>query len=310
MQTYERLEKEYAKFAGTKYAVSVNSGTAALHLSLVALGIGPGDEVIVPDFTMAACAFAVSYTGAVPIFVDCDETLCINVVEIEEKISPRTKAIMPVHIYGRLANMEAINRLAAKHNLAVIEDACEAQGALIGPATMTCFSFYKNKIIHAEEGGIICTNDEKLYEEMKDLKSMAFGPEHNYFHKRIGFNYRMPNAQAELALKSLDEVEDNLMRRREIVEIYDNIIKPASSLGERDVPWVYDIFDLTLDKDKILHNVPEARHFFKPMTTMPMYSKNGGFTKAFIYSNAGFYLPVDPTMTDAQIISIAKRVIM
>lgn len=124
---YRELEEQYADFVGHRYGVSVNTGTAALHLSLAALGIGPGDEVIVPDFTMVACAYAVLYTGATPVFVDCKDDLLINEDRIEEKLSFRTKAIMPVHIYGRVCNMKAINDIASRYNLFVIEDACEAQ---------------------------------------------------------------------------------------------------------------------------------------------------------------------------------------
>ena len=155
MAGYSKLEKEYAKFCGKKYAVSVNSGTSALHLALVVLGIGKGDEVIVPDFTMAACGFAVAYTGAKVITVDCKDDLTIDETLIEKKITKRTKAIMPVHIYGRLCNMEAINKIAKKYNLYVIEDACEAQGAKgLGKADLTCYSLYQNKIISGEEGGL------------------------------------------------------------------------------------------------------------------------------------------------------------
>lgn len=176
MQPYQQLELEYAKFDGSKYAVSCNSGTAALHLAMLSLGITAGDEVIIPDFTMAACGFAVSYCGATPIFVDCDGTLCIDWKLIEKKITKKTKAIMAVHIYGRLCNMKEILKIAKKHNLYVIEDACEAQGAVYkSKADITCYSFYENKIIHAEEGGICTTNSKKFADKMNYYKNMAFG---------------------------------------------------------------------------------------------------------------------------------------
>ena len=166
-----KLEKEYAKFCGKKYAIAVNSGTSALHLALIAMGVKKDDEVIVPDFTMAACGFAVNYCGAKVVTVDCKNDLTIDETLIEEKITKKTKAIMPVHIYGRLCNMKAINNIAKKHGLKVIEDACEAQGADTGHADITCYSLYKNKIIAGEEGGIVTTNSKKVYNLIQDLIS-------------------------------------------------------------------------------------------------------------------------------------------
>jgi perosamine synthetase len=177
MQNYYKiLEDKYSKFCGAKYGVSCNTGTAALHLALLAIGVGKGDEVIIPDFTMAACGFAVSYTGAKPVFVDCDDSLCMDWKLIEKKITKKTKAIMVVHIYGVLCNMKEILKIAKKHKLKVIEDACEVQGAVYkSKADITCYSFYENKIIHAEEGGM-CTTDNKQYaDRMNYLKNMAFG---------------------------------------------------------------------------------------------------------------------------------------
>ena len=174
-QPYQILEEKYAKFTGSKFGISCNSGTSALHLGLLALGVTRGDEVIIPDFTMVACGYAVVYCGATPVFVDCDDTLCIDPSLIEAKITTKTKAIMPVHIYGRLCNVKEIMRIAKKHHLKVIEDACEAQGAVYkSKADITCYSFYENKIIHAEEGGMCTTDNKKYAEKMNYLKNMAF----------------------------------------------------------------------------------------------------------------------------------------
>lgn len=217
MTKYQELEREYANFVGAKHAVTCNTGTAALHLALMAIGVSKGDEVIMPDFTMAACGFAVSYCGATPVFVDCDDTMNIDVSLIEKKITKNTKAIMAVHIYGRLCNMKEILRIARKYKLKVIEDACEAQGAVyMSKADITCYSFYENKIIHAEEGGICTTDNKKYADRMNYLKNMAFDKGHTYFHEDIGYNYRMPESQAKLALKSLKDYPKENKRRRKL----------------------------------------------------------------------------------------------
>jgi perosamine synthetase len=293
---YKELENKYSEFVGSKYAVAVNTGTASLHLALVALGIGQGDEVIVPDFTMSACGFAVAYAGAKVVTVDCDGTLNIDVNLIEEKITPNTKAIMPVHIYGRLCNMEEIYRIAKKHNLFIVEDASEAHGAVYkSKADITCYSFYRNKIIHAEEGGICTTNDRKLYEKMQDLKNMAFGKEHNYYHTQIGFNYRMPEMTAIQVLESLKEYPENAKKRRIVEGYYDKYVK--GTIHKRDAVWVYDFF---VDNPKKIMENKYARYFFKPLSTMPMFKQEVG-KKAQYYSELGVYYIVEPTMTEKDV---------
>lgn len=272
MLAYKQLEQKYAKFVKSSYAVSCNSGTSALHLGLLALGVTKGDEVIIPDFTMAACGFAVSYCGATPVFVDCDHTLCIDPKLIEAKITKKTKAIMAVHIYGMLCNMKEILRIAKKHKLKIIEDACEAQGAVYkSKADITCYSFYENKIIHAEEGGI-CTTDSKEYaEKIEYLKNMAFDKGHTYFHKDIGYNYRMPNAQAKLALKSLKSYPQENKRRRKIEKAFYGVNK-------LDAVWVLPNFTGRGD-----------RMFFKPLSSFPMYGGNCQSPHAAFYSLIGTY---------------------
>ena len=287
MASYLELEKEYAKFCGKKYAVSVNSGTSALHLALVVLGIGKGDEVIVPDFTMAACGFAVAYTGAKVVTVDCKDDLTIDETLIEKKITKRTKAIMPVHIYGRVCDMNAINKIAKKYKLKVIEDACEAQGATgLGKADLTCYSLYKNKIICGEEGGIITTNNKRLYERLQDLKCMAFGKKHNYFHKEIGFNYRITESSASKALDSLRNVKNNLEKRRSVEADLDETIPDEWKLPKRDVVWVYDFMP-----PKKVKTVGNIREFFKPLSTMPMFRQETG-KKARYYGDRGIYISI------------------
>jgi dTDP-4-amino-4,6-dideoxygalactose transaminase len=288
MEAYKQLEKKYSKFVGSKYAVSCNSGTSALHLALMAVGVGKGDEVIVPDFTMAACGFAVSYTGATPVFVDCDDTLCIDPKLIEEKITKRTKVIMAVHIYGRLCQMDKILKIAKKHHLRVIEDACEAQGAVYkSKADITCYSFYQNKIIHAEEGGIATTDNKKYADKMRYLKNMAFDKGHTFFHKDIGYNYRMPESQAKLALESLKNVKEELKERRFAEQNLECFL--PSGMPRRDVVWVYD-FIRKIPKGFKEKYKDDLRPFFKPLSSFPMYGNHCISPNALKYSKLGNYI--------------------
>ncbi len=310
---YQELEIEYARYIGTKYAVACNTGTAALHLALKSIGIKKGDEVIVPEFTMIACAFAVSYCGATPIFVDCDDSLLIDVKKIEKKITKKTRAIMPVHIYGRVCNMDAIFKLAKKYKLRVIEDCCEAQGAMykrkmIGSFDVGVFSFYKNKIIPAEEGGIITTNDISVSTRAKYLKNMAFDSEQSYLHQEIGFNYRMTEGQAFGALHNIKLVNAIQQKRFQVQSWYDTYIKDEYKMPQREVVWVYDIQHPKKDEIvKILNkNNISARHGFKPMSMQPCYRQRYKHLKAFKMSQKVCYLPVNPLMTEGDVKNICQ----
>lgn len=310
-QKYEQLEKEYAAYVGTKHAVSVNTGTAALHLALKSLGVGPGDEVIIPEFTMVACAFAVSYCGAKPVFVDCGDDLLIDVKKIADRITTKTKVIMPVHIYGRVCDMDAIMKIAERYKLRVLEDCCEAQGAtykekIVGSFDVGVFSFYKNKIIPAEEGGMITTNDEKVYKKAKYLKNMAFSEEHDFLHAEIGFNYRMTEGQAHGALHNLKLANSIQQKRFQVEGWYEKYINPKYKMPKRNVVWVYDI--IHPHKDRLVEilnkkDIP-ARHSFKPMSMQGPYKKRFSHLKAFKMSQKVCYLPVSPLMTEEEVINI------
>lgn len=302
---YQELEEKWAKYNNKKYGITSNSGTSALHLSLLSLGIGKGDEVIVPDFSMAAAAFAVSYTGAKPVFVDCGTDLNMDVTKIERKITHRTKGIVAVHIYGRLCDMDAINVIAKKYKLWVVEDACEVHGAAVGKAHITCFSFYQNKIVNAEEGGIALTDHKFLADKMNYLKNMAMGPVRDYRHQQIGYNYRMPNSQAVLALESLSEINRNLVKRKKIEQWYNENLPEYIQMPKRDVVWVYDI--VCTSKHRILESIKGSRPFFIPMTDLPMYKEKGS-SMANLMSEYGLYLPVNPAMTKKDVLNICKKV--
>ncbi len=300
MEPYLALEKEYSKFVGSKYGISCSSGTAALHLAFLSLNIGAGDEVIVPDFAMAACAFAVSYTGAKPVFVDVDQNYALDPKLIEERITRNTKAILVVHTYGRLAKMSEILKIAKKHKIFVVEDGSEAQGAIYkSKADITTYSFFKNKIINAEEGGIVTTGNKKIAARISYLKNMAFGPEHDYFHKEIGFNYRLPNTEADLALKSLKAFKKNNSKRIQIEGWYDKYLK--IKMPKRDAVWFYDVFVPEKIVKKILKLVPGSRFSFKPLSTFPMYGSGIGFPNASKFSKKIIILPVAINAKEADI---------
>jgi len=318
MEPYQQLEKEWSKFTGAKHSVSCNSGTSALHLSLLALGIKKGDKVLIPDFTMAAIPFAVSYVGAWPIFCDVDaNNYGLDYLDFVDKISQygnEIKAIILVHTYGRVSNqINNILKLAKDTNIPVIEDACEAQGAIYkSKATMTVYSFYRNKIISAEEGGIITTDNKDLAEKVNYYKNMCFSKEHDYFHKHIGFNYRMPNAQAKLALKSLKNYPKNLKRRREIESLYNELLFLPDV--KRQAVWFFEYplsFMEIPFKEELLKAIPEARHAFKPVSTFPMFSyikRYRGLPMSQILSDSLILLPAHPKLTNKRIKEICKTI--
>ena len=212
----QKFENAFAEYCGVRFGVGVCNGTVALHLALRALGIGNGDEVIIPDFTMIASAFAVCYTGAKPVFVDADkETWNIDVNKIEEKITSKTKAIMPVHIFGNMCNMDAIKSISQKYNLYILEDAAEAHGSEYKGrksgsfSDIAAFSFFANKNITTGEGGMVITDNEEIYKLAKYFKNLCFpleGPR-NYLHEDIGFNYRMSNLHAAIGLAQTEKAD-------------------------------------------------------------------------------------------------------
>lgn len=291
----DEFEEKFARYCGTKYALTTSNGTTALHLALVSLGIKEGDEVIIPDLTFVATANAVNYTGAKVVMVDIErDTLCLNPIEVEKAITSKTKAIIPVHLYGHPANMEAINNIAKKYNLFVIEDAAEAHGAEIegkkvgSLGNVAIFSFYGNKVITSGEGGMITTNDKKLYEKMKYLRDHAMSQEKRYWHTEIGYNYRMTNLQAALGVAQLERIDDILDKKREIFIWYKEGLKDISNIKlnyeaswAKNVYWMIcvEFLDFTeKQRDDLMHKLKkkniDSRPFFYPMSDMPMYVKS------------------------------------
>ena len=324
----EEFAQKFAEFCGVRYCVLTTSGTTALHLALAALGIGPGDEVIIPAFTMAATAFAVSYTGATPVLVDSEpETGNIDVSKIEEKITPRTRAIIPVHIYGHPCDMDSLIALARKYNLFVIEDAAEAHGAeyrgrrcgSIGD--VGCFSFYANKIITMGEGGAVVTNDPQIAEKLRLLSDLAHSPRKRFSHIDLGFNYRLTNLQAAIGLAQLERAEELIEARRRNAQLYNGWLEeipglrlPIEKRQHKNVYWMYGVVveqEFGMDRDKLMEALRQrgigTRAFFVPMHQQPIYRKKLRLFRDEKYPVAeelgrkGLYLPSGSGLTRDQI---------
>ncbi|MEU3351864.1 DegT/DnrJ/EryC1/StrS family aminotransferase [Streptomyces sp. NPDC037389] len=309
----QRFEQAFADWNSVAHGVACSSGTAALTLALRALGVGPGDEVIVPEFTMIASAWAVTYTGATPVFVDCADDLNMDVTRIEEKITPRTKAIMPVHIYGRRCDMDAIMDIAFQYNLRVVEDSAEAHG--VRPVgDIACYSLFANKIITAGEGGICLTDDPRLAGQLAHLRAMAFTRDHSFLHKKLAYNFRMTGMQAAVALAQVERLDEILATRRELERRYDEGlagIPGITLMPSRDVLWMYDLRAERREELRafLAEAGIETRLFFKPMSRQPGYlHPDWPSLNANRFAEDGFYLPTHTGLTAADQDFITGRV--
>ena len=328
----EEFEGSFAKYVGVKYGVATSNGTAALHLALVALNIGEGDEVIVPDLTFAATINAVIYVGAKPVIVDINpDYWCIDPDKLERVITPSTKAIIPVHLYGHPCDMDTIMEIASRHNLYVIEDAAEAHGAeykgkKVGSfGHVSCFSFYGNKIITTGEGGMCLTDDRELAERIKILRDHGMNPNRRYWHDVVGFNYRMTNLQAALGLAQLGKIEKFIEKKREIARIYMEELSSLEGITlHPEMSWakcVYWLYSILIDDVKIKvtrdvlagkleENGIETRKFFYPLHEMPIYQKYASFTYSISskISKQGLNLPSSVKLSEEDVKYIARKI--
>lgn len=324
----DRFEENFASYCGVKYAVATSNGTTGLHLALVALGIKAGDEVIIPDLTFVATASAVKYIGAKVITVDISEdTLCISPKAIKDAITSKTKAIIPVHLYGHPADMIEINKIAKDHNLHVIEDAAEAHGAEVngkkvgGLSDAGVFSFYGNKIITSGEGGMVTTNNGKLYEKLRFLRDHAMSKEKRYWHTEVGFNYRMTNLQAALGVAQFERIEEILMKKRKVFEQYSLLLGGFKGVKlNYKAPWAKNIYwmvcleiiDFSEDqRDEFIANLKnkgiDSRPFFYPVSDMPIYDTSDTPVTHKIFQR-GINLPSYFDLTEKQVIYICECV--
>ncbi len=320
------FEEVFADFCGTAHAIAVSSGTVALHVSLLALGIGPGDEVIVPDLTYIAAANAVTYCGARPVFADVDPiTRTLDVTDARRKISPATKAIIPVHLYGHPVDMGPVQQLAEAHRLYVVEDAAEAHGAeyrgrRVGSlGDVASFSFYGNKIITTGEGGIVTTNNSSLAKRIRLLKGQGMIPERRYWFPVIGYNYRMTNVQAAIGLAQMERINWFIERRREVAQGYAEKLKhlpvelPTEAAWATNVYWLYSIcLSEEIDRDRVIADLDldgiETRPFFYPMHQMPPYFQADGDTTFPIttrLARRGLSLPSSALLSEEDIARVA-----
>ncbi|MBP6885652.1 MAG: DegT/DnrJ/EryC1/StrS family aminotransferase [Candidatus Pacebacteria bacterium] len=327
-----QFEDDFARLYGVRHAIAVSNGTAALHVALLALHIGQGDEVIVPAFTMAASWLAVLYTGATPVFVDCDATTYnIDVHRIEAKISSKTRAIMPVHIYGQPCEMDEIRALAKRHNVAIIEDAAEAHGALYrGRLAGTlgdvgCFSFYGNKIITTGEGGMIITNDDSIAAQCRKIKDLHHSST-RFIHDGVGYNYRMTNMQAALGCGELAHLQEYIEKKRWMAQLYKRHLQGIAGIQlPREVEHahsVYWMYAIVIDEHKFGMNKQQlraglkdvgidTRDFFYPPEQQPVLRKILGgevFPVAADLAHRGLYLPSGLALTEAQLLYVCKSI--
>jgi len=327
-----RFEEAFAEACGTRYGVACANGTVALHLALATLGIGPGDEVILPTFTMIATINAVTYTGATPVLVDSEPlTWNMDLNQVADKITARTRAVMPVHTYGHPVDMDPLMELADRHGFFVIEDAAEAHGAeykgrragSLGHAA--CFSFYANKIITTGEGGMITTQDPDIARLASNLRDHAFSEERHFWHKYLGFNYRMTNLQAAVGLAQTEQMESFVAARRANAARYTTalneipgIVTPPEADWAKNVFWMYSIlvqdeFGMTRDQLRayLAARGVETRTFFIPMHLQPIYYqafKGQRYPVSEMLCQRGFYLPSASSLTHHEIDYTLDRV--
>ena len=326
-----RFEQVLADRVGRQHGVAVTNGTSALDVSIESLGIGPGDEVILPAFTIISCVNQIVRAGATPVLVDSDPiTWNMDVDHVEARISPRTRAVMAVHTYGLPVHLNPLLELTEHYGLALIEDAAEAIGQTYNGrpcgsfGRLSTFSFYANKHVTTGEGGMVVTDSETLAESCRSLRNLAFQDNRRFVHERLGWNMRMTNLQAAIGLAQLERLDEVIRRKREIGALYHDSLKDLEGLQLplQETPYAknsYWVFGLVLDPDRdmtasaVMHRLGQAgigtRPFFYPLHHQPVMRKRGLFDKES-YPTAehlcrnGFYVPSGVALRDAQIVRV------
>jgi perosamine synthetase len=328
------FERRWAGYCGVEHGISVCNGTAALQLAMEALQLPAGSEVILPSFTIISCVLAVLRAGCSPVLVDCEpDTWCLDVAEVADKITPRTRAIMPVHIYGHMADMVGLMELAGAHGLAVVEDAAEAHGAEChdrragGIGRLGCFSFYANKIVTTGEGGMVVTDDSKLAERTRSLRNLCFQRDRRFWHGGLGHNFRMTNVQAAIGLAQVEQIETHVARKRRMAAMYNErlgdvacLALPVERLGFKNVYWMYGIVlheNIPFDASELAARLGtlgiDTRPFFVGMHEQPALRERGLFAGERYptterLSRRGLYLPSGLTLNEGQIETVCTAV--
>lgn len=339
----EEFEESWARYCGVKHGIAVSNGSTALQVAVEAIGISDGDEVIMPSFTIVSCASAVVRTGGVPVLVDCDPiTWCMDVTQVAARITPRTKAIMVVHMYGHPVDMDPIMALAKKHDLKVIEDAAEVHGALYqsgrtngqpvwqkcgGIGHIATFSFFANKLITTGEGGMVITDDPHLAARCRAIRNLCFIPERRFLHKDHGYNYRITNMQAALGVGQVNRIESIVERKRWAAAEYtqrlaelDGLQLPTEYEWARSVYWIYPLvisddvpMDAVLMAQRLRALGVETRPFFLGMHEQPLFHDLGLFIGERYpvserIARKGLYIPSGLALTLEQIESVSQAV--
>lgn len=331
----ERFEHELAAAVGRRHGIAVCNGSAALDVAVAALGIGAGDEVIVPTFTIISCAAAIVRAGATPVFVDSDpDTWAMDVAAVEARVTPRTRAVMPVHVYGLPVDMDPLLELARARGLAVIEDAAEAHGLTYrgrpcgGMGDVSTFSFYANKHVTTGEGGMVLTDDDAVAARCRELRNLCFRPEARFVHEELGWNYRMSNLQAAVGVAQLEQLPGFLLRKRAMGERYTELLAdvPGLCLPTPRVAYAdngYWVYGVVLD-EAVAMDAREAgrrlgargvgtRPFFWPLHEQPVLQRMGlssphPLPVAERLARRGLYLPSGLALTPEQIGEVADAV--
>ena len=325
-----RFEDHFSRAVGSQHAASCSNGTVALHLALLAIGIGPGDEVIVPTLTYIATANAVRYCGAVPVFVDCErDTLNLDPEAVDRAVSPRTKAVIAVHLYGHPADMASLKEICDRRHLHLVEDAAEALGATahnnpVGSiGDIATFSFFGNKIVTTGEGGMVTTNSEELDARVRLLKGQGQDPRRRYWFEVVGYNYRMTNVAAAIGLAQLEQLDLHLSDRRRVARWYDEALsnldgvirRPVERAGYTNVYWLYTIIldDCDhIDRDTLIKCLDddgiETRPVFYPMHHMPPYfDSSASMPVAERAASRGLSLPSHGHLSESDVDRIATK---
>lgn len=322
----QEFERGWAAYCGMKEGVAVSNGTTALELALATADLAPGDEVILPSFTIISCVLAVLEARAVPVLVDCEpDTWCMDVDQVARRIGPRTRAVMPVHIYGHPVDMDPLLALAERHGLRVIEDAAEAHGAQYrgrrvgGLGSMSCFSFYANKIVTTGEGGMVLTNSAETAARLRSGRNLAFGAERRFLHTALGHNYRLTNLQAAIGVAQVASIDDRVRRKQEMAAYYrerlagvPHLELPVERPWATNVYWMYGIVlrdDAPIERDELAKRLRDrgvdTRPFFIGMHEQPVLRDMGLFRDERYpnterISRRGLYLPSGLALTREQ----------
>ncbi len=327
----DKFESAIREFLGVEHVMVCSNGTVALHLAMLGLDIGPGDEVIVPTLTYVASANAVAYTGATPVFADSHpETWCIDPESVRRLITKRTKAIMPVHLYGQMCDMDALNAIGQKHGIAVVEDAAEAFGAMYRhqPAgtigDLATFSFFGNKLVTTGEGGLVVARDPEMMKKIWLLAHQGMDPERRYWHPVLGYNYRMTNLAAALGVAQMERVHELVGHRIRLADWYHSRLSPHPKLtvphqapGTRHAYWMYSLLlREAFRRDSVMRELTErgieTRPFFYPIHEFPMYAgarTDRGCRVAVDLSRRGLCLPSYFQLRESDVDAIAGELL-